>query len=87
MKVGGSDWKFLTNHALVLSWIAQHQQSTALKIVGELVEGGYLDRRRKGRRNVYRVNSGIPLRHELEHQVPVGDLLDVIAPKRKRGAA
>ncbi len=101
MKAGGSDWKFLTNHALVLSWIAQHQQSTAreiaiaigitertaLKIVGELVEGGYLDRRRKGRRNVYRVNPGTPLRHELERNIPVGDLLDVIAPKRKRGAA
>ena len=96
-----SDWKFLTNHALVLSWIAQHPQSTAreiainigitertaLKIVGELVEGGYLDRRRKGRRNVYRVNSDIPLRHHIQRNVLIGDLLAVIAPKRRRGAA
>ncbi len=101
MKAAGSDWKFLTNHALVLSWIAQHPQSTAreiaiaigiterttLKIVGELVEGGYIDRRRKGRRNVYRVNPNTPLRHAMERNILVGDLLAVIAPKRKMGAA
>lgn len=96
-----SDWKFLTNHALVLSWITQHPQSTAreiaiaigitertaLKIVGELADTGYIDRRRKGRRNVYRVHPDIPLRHHIGRNVLIGDLLAVIAPKRRRGAA
>ena len=93
-----SDWKFLTNHALVLGWITQRPQSTAreialaigitertaLKIIGELDGSGYLTRRRKGRRNVYKVNLSTPLRHPLEGEIPVGDLLRVIAPSRRR---
>lgn len=95
-----SGWKFLTNHALVLSWIARHSQSTAreiamaigitertaLKIVGELDESHYINRRRKGRRNVYKVNHDTPLRHPIEGNVPVGELLRVIAPGRRRRA-
>ena len=97
-----SDWKFLTNHALVLSWITQHPQTTAretaiaigiterteLKIIGELDSSGYITRRRRGRRNVYRVNPNLPMREETQKNVMVGDLLGVIAPKRaKRGVA
>ena len=93
-----SDWKFLTNHALVLGWIARHPQSTAremalsigitertaLKIVGELDSESYISRRRKGRRNIYQVNSEIPLRHHPGKAVPIGDLLKVLAPGRRR---
>jgi DNA-binding MarR family transcriptional regulator len=96
-----SNWKFLTNHALVLSWIAQHPHSTAretamsigitertaLKIIGELDTDGYVDRRRKGRRNVYRIIPEAPLRHHLGAHVSVGELLAVIAQKRRLGAA
>ena len=92
------EWKFLTNHALILGWIAQHRQSTAreialaigitertaLKIVGELDASGYINRRRKGRRNIYRVNPETPLRDHIQAEVPVGDLLNVIAPKGRR---
>lgn len=93
-----ADWKFLTNHALVLSWIARHPQSTAreiamaigitertaLKIVGELDEASYITRRRKGRRNVYTVNLNKPLLNHIERDILVGDLLAVIAPKRRQ---
>lgn len=98
MTVSMTDWKFLTNHALVLSWIKQHPQSmareialavgvterTTIKIVGELDQAGYIKRRRKGRRNVYRVNPDTPLRHPVEGDMSVGDLLGVIAPKKRR---
>lgn len=98
--MAASEWKFLTNHALVLAWIARHPQSTAremalaigitertaLKIVGELDSAGYITRRRKGRRNVYTVNLSVPLRNHPEENIPVGDLLSVIAPKRRRRA-
>ncbi len=100
MTMDMSGWKFLTNHALVLSWIARHSQSTAreialaigitertaLKIVGELDETHYINRRRKGRRNVYRVNYDTPLRHPIEGDVQVGELLRVIAPRKRRRA-
>lgn len=96
-----SDWKFLTNHALVLGWIWRHPESTArqiamsvgvtertaLKIVGELEAAGYLTRVRKGRRNVYGVNPELPLRQHPGPQVRVGDLLAVTAPVRQRASA
>ena len=94
------EWKFLTNHALVLAWLDQHPQSTAretalaigitertaLKIIGELDNASYLTRRRKGRRNVYRVMRNTPLKHNVTGEVAVGELLRVIAPKMKRTA-
>jgi len=92
------DWKFLTNHALVLAWLDLHPQSTAretalaigiterttLKIISELDSGGYLTRRRKGRRNVYHVLLGASLRGIVTGDVAVGELLRVIAPRGKR---
>lgn len=100
MMRGGAkpEWKFLTNHALVLAWLDQHPQSTAretalaigvtertaLKIIGELDTAAYLTRRRKGRRNVYRVIRNTPLLHNVTGEVAIGDLLKVIAPKSKR---
>ena len=62
-------------------------ERTALKIIGELDADGYIERRRKGRRNVYRIYPDAPLRHHLGAHVPVGDLLAVIAQRRRRGAA
>ncbi len=62
-------------------------ERTALKIIGELDADGYIERRRKGRRNVYRINPEAPLRHHLGAHVPVGELLAVITQKRRRGAA
>lgn len=93
-------WRFVTNHALVLGWISRYPQSTAreiamaigitertaLKIVGELDSAGYLSRRRKGRRNVYRVMPETPMRHPVTGNVPVAELLRVISPRRGRGA-
>ena len=97
MSKSGSDWKFLTNQALVLSWIARHPRSTAreiaqvvgvtertaLKIVGELDDTGYISRKRVGRRNTYNVHSAKPLRNHIQDGVTVGDLLAVIAPRRQ----
>ncbi len=92
-----AEWKFLTNHALVLGWIARYPQSTAremanaigvtertaLKIVGELAAAGYIQRKRRGRRNVYRVNPELSLRHPVYESVSVGNLLSIIVPKKQ----
>jgi len=85
-------WAFLTNHGLVLSYIAKHPRSTARelalavdltertihKIIADLVESGYIDRRREGRRNFYRVNPNLPLRHPSHEEAVVGDLLQLL---------
>jgi hypothetical protein len=82
-------WTFLTNHAHVLIAIdrdpevRQRDISDAVgitigavqKIIQELEAGGYLERERVGRRNRYRVDPGRPLRHPLEANHNVGDLL------------
>ncbi len=85
----GHSWTFLTNHAHVLIAIdrdpdvRQRDIAQAVgvtigavqKIIVELERGGYLERERVGRRNHYRVNPHLPLRHPMESNHTVGELL------------
>lgn len=94
MAVDSPAWTFLTNHAHVLICIARDPnvrardiaeavgitERTALAIIGDLVEGGYLVRRRIGRRNEYEVVAHQPLRHPLEREHQVDELLEVLQP-------
>jgi DNA-binding Lrp family transcriptional regulator len=87
-------WTFLTNHTHVLVCIARDPGTTmrsiaenvgiteraVQRIVGELVEGGYLTRTRDGRRNEYRLDASAPLRHPLERGTRLEDLLAVLSP-------
>jgi Winged helix-turn-helix DNA-binding len=89
--VGRAPWVFLSNHGYVLLAIADDPTSrirdlaasaglterATLRIVRELVESGYVDCRKVGRRNVYRVNEEMPLRHPRFSGRPVRDLLDL----------
>ena len=91
-------WTFLTNHAVVLNYIAHHSMITAYelalevgiserairRIIAELQEGGYLTKKKKGRRIEYRVKHHAPLRHETQRGKAVGDLLKVLSAKRKK---
>jgi predicted transcriptional regulator len=45
------------------------------RIIGELVDGGYVSRRREGRRNVYVVHGERPLRHPMESHKDVESML------------
>jgi DNA-binding transcriptional ArsR family regulator len=85
-------WDFLTNHAHVLVCVAHDPgirvrdiaaavgitERAAHGILSQLVDAGYLLREREGRRNRYTVVAGRPLRHPLEQQREVGDLLEVL---------
>ena len=85
-------WTFITNHGLVLAYIARHPQSTARaiasainltertvhKIIAELEAEKYIERRRVGRRNEYFINSHTQLRHETTRDVMVEDFLRVL---------
>jgi MarR family len=85
-------WSFLSNHGHVLLCIA-HDPSTRLRdiaatvgiteraahrIVAELVDDGYVARRRNGRRNIYKVRADLPLRHPLGQSQTIGELLDLL---------
>ena len=85
-------WDFLTSHAHVLLVISADPEIRlrdiasavgitergAHKIVTELVDEGYISRKREGRRNRYEVKSRLPLRHPLVEEREVGDLLAVL---------
>ena len=67
---GNGGWKFFTNHALVLLAVAADPEillreiaeavgiteRAAHRIIGDLEDGGYISRQRKGRRNYYQVH-------------------------------
>ncbi|MCW4353822.1 winged helix-turn-helix domain-containing protein [Hoyosella sp. YIM 151337] len=86
-------WTFLTNHAHVLVCIARDSgmrmrdiaqavgitERAAQSILADLINEGYVTRTRVGRRNNYLINPDKPLRHELEHERLVGELLEVLA--------
>lgn len=85
-------WTFLTNHAHVLLCVLREPDIRARDIaaqvgiteravhaiIGDLEVEGYLTRSRKGRRNHYKVTGDHPLRHPLECQHTVGELLALL---------
>ena len=91
-----SEWTLVSNHGLVLTYIAKHRQSTAReiasaikvtewtvhKIIADLEKEGYIERQKVGRRNVYHINPSLYMRHETIRDVKVGDLLKVLGWKR-----
>ena len=91
-------WTFITNHGLVLAYIAKHPQSTGRtiasavnltertvhKIIVELEAEKYIERRRVGRNNEYRINSHTELRHDTTRNVMMEDFLKVLGWRRRR---
>ncbi|MFM8519657.1 MAG: helix-turn-helix transcriptional regulator [Solirubrobacterales bacterium] len=96
-----AEWTFLTNHGHAIVMLARDPEArirdiaqgigiterAAQRIVNDLVEAGYLTRERVGRRNRYSIDPSVPLRHPLEQEHGVGDLLKAVAggPPRGRG--
>ena len=84
-----ADWSFLTNHARALLSIAHDPdlrlrdiasaldvtERTAYSIVADLTEGGYVAKQKDGRRNVYHIQSHMPVRDSVGRQRAIGELL------------
>jgi predicted transcriptional regulator len=82
-------WTFLSNHGRVFVYITKNPKSTTelisrevgltqrgvQKIITELESSGYIARRKEGRCNLYTVHPELPMRHSLEREHAVGDLL------------
>ena len=85
-------WTFLTNHAHVLLCLARdstlRMRDLALEvgiteravqgIVSDLEEAGYVERVRTGRRNSYRIDKSLHLRHPIEQHKTIADLIRAI---------
>ncbi|MBM3119798.1 MAG: AsnC family transcriptional regulator [Chloroflexi bacterium] len=86
------EWTFLTNHGRVLSYITKHPESTTehiaheagitlravQKIIADLEIGGYITRLKEGRCNRYTVHLDRPMRHRLERDHAVADILGAL---------
>ncbi len=86
------EWTFLSNHGHVLTALGHDPQARTRDvaqsvgiteravqlIVRELVDQGYLEIEKVGRRNRYLVIPGTHLRHPLESRVTVGEFLNLI---------
>lgn len=85
-------WHFLTSHTQVLLALLRDPDArlrdvavtvgiterAAQRIVTDLVEAGYVERIRVGRRNRYTVHPHLPMRHPEQLQHEVGELLDLL---------
>jgi DNA-binding MarR family transcriptional regulator len=88
-------WRFLSNHTQVLLClhrdpnarfrdIAQEvgiTERAAQRIVGDLIESGYVESERIGRRNRYHVNTDIAMRHPAQGGHDIGEVLKLLKLK------
>jgi predicted transcriptional regulator len=91
------DWTFITNHGAVLIIIQNNEEITAraiseelgitersvFRIINDLVNEGYIRKSRIGRSNFYQIKGEISLRRESLRDIAVGDLLNVLSPRRE----
>ena len=87
-------FNFLTNHGLALLCVADDPRArmrdiaatvgiterAAQRILGDLVDAGYVSRRRDGRRNEYSVRTDLPLLLPEQRDVDFGSLLNLLLP-------
>jgi DNA-binding MarR family transcriptional regulator len=86
-------WQFVTNHTQVLLCLARNPdvrlrdvadqvgitERAAQKILADLVEAGFVERERRGRRNRYVINREAPmLRHAAQDGQEIGGLLSLL---------
>jgi DNA-binding IclR family transcriptional regulator len=85
-------WTFVTNHTQVLLCLADNPEvrlrdvaefvgiteRAAQRILTDLVDAGYVERTRVGRRNRYAVNRDNAMRHSAQFGHEIGGLLDLL---------
>ena len=90
----GHSWRFLSNHTQVLLCISRDPtlrfrdiaqmvgitERATQRIVAELIDAGYIDREKVGRRNRYHLNTDIKMRHAAQADHEIGELLSLFEP-------
>ncbi|HUI37836.1 MAG TPA: winged helix-turn-helix domain-containing protein [Gaiellaceae bacterium] len=89
---GEKSWRFLSNHTQVLLCIQRDPdvrfrdiaqmvgitERAAQRIVADLIDSGYVESDRIGRRNHYRVNTDVAMRHPAQEGHDIGELLRLL---------
>ena len=92
MNPNETHWHFITNHGLVLSYIATHPSHTARqisskvnitertthKIIKDLEVAGYIKKEKQGRNNIYAIEVDSRLRHPGKDHVSITKFLDAL---------
>ena len=88
-------WRFLSNHTQVLLCLHRDPNArfrdigqsvgiterAAQRIVADLIESGYVESERNGRRNHYSINTNIAMRHPAQHSHEIGEVLELLQLK------
>jgi predicted transcriptional regulator len=88
-------WRFLSNHTQVLLCVQRDPNArfrdiarrvgiterAAQRIVADLIETGYVESERVGRRNRYRINADAAMRHPAQEGHEIGELLRLLRLK------
>jgi predicted ArsR family transcriptional regulator len=88
----GKSWRFLSNHTQVLLCLRRDPdvrfrdlaqmvgitERAAQRIVADLIDSGYVESERVGRRNRYRINPDTAMRHPAQDGHLIGELLDLL---------
>jgi len=89
----GQNWRFLSNHSQVLLCLARDldirfrdiaelvgiTERATQRIVGDLIRAGYVEREKVGRRNRYRLNTDVEMRHAAQAGHEIGELIQLFA--------
>lgn len=92
-----SSWTFFSNHAHILFLIALSPtisvreisnkagitERAVMKIISDLVKDDFISITKDGRRNIYKVNSDKHLRHEIEMNCHIGDIVKLVKKSQK----
>jgi predicted transcriptional regulator len=84
-----ANWTFLTHHGHVLVALVQNPDQTIDElaqqvgitsravsgILNDLVEAGFVEKKKVGRNNVYLIHADAPMRHPVNEMVRVSELL------------
>jgi DNA-binding transcriptional regulator PaaX len=79
-------WTFLSNHAHVLICLADLvgiQERTVHRIIHELSDAGYVTVSKVGRTNVYEIDLDHPLRHPLESEHEIREIIYPLLKKKR----
>ena len=92
-----ANWTFLTHHGHVLVALVQNPDQTIDElahqvgitsravsgIVNDLVEAGFVEKKKAGRKNLYVIHADTPMRHPVNEMANVSDVLALFAKPSK----
>jgi len=84
-------WTFITDHGAVFAYIAKHRKVRALdialelgmsersvrRIIADLAAEGYINKKKEGKVNRYKINPDLPLRRPDSRDIKVRELLNI----------